>query len=260
MSRLCARSVSEIGAGASANLDWSKGQLGRDPLLAFRCMLRVGFGRSKAEECRASGERRAALNELSALHVIYRSHMVEKRENRMKVNSLAGKRAPESILANILATRFAANIRRLATSTSQPRKGDPMFKSIATSESRSPRPLILAAPTMIVPRAFERTFRRPLFQQAVPVRAAVARERHPEIRKAIAALERAKTDLKRANHDFGGHRAEAPKLATGRSHSRSRYSTIASSGTLTGRPSQGGCPLPASVLKIRPKRMPRAPV
>ncbi len=34
-------------------------------------------------------------------------------------------------------------------------------------------------------------------------------ERHPEIRKAIHALERAKEDLQRANHDFGGHRAMA---------------------------------------------------
>ena len=48
-------------------------------------------------------------------------------------------------------------------------------------------------------------------QAATPLKkgAAVRRERHPEIRRAIAALERAKTDLQRANHDFGGHRAEA---------------------------------------------------
>src|ERR1700693_4997576 len=48
-------------------------------------------------------------------------------------------------------------------------------------------------------------------QAAAPIKkaAGVRRERHPEIRKAIAALERAKTDLQRANHDFGGHRAEA---------------------------------------------------
>ena len=58
---------------------------------------------------------------------------------------------------------------------------------------------------------------RPLFagaavvapQQATAARKREAPERHPEIRKAIAALERAKTDLKRASHDFGGHRAEA---------------------------------------------------
>jgi multidrug resistance efflux pump len=48
-------------------------------------------------------------------------------------------------------------------------------------------------------------------QAAAPIKKAggARRERHPEIRKAIAALERAKTDLQRANHDFGGHRAEA---------------------------------------------------
>ncbi len=48
-------------------------------------------------------------------------------------------------------------------------------------------------------------------QAAAPIKKAAAarRERHPEIRKAIAALERAKTDLQRANHDFGGHRAAA---------------------------------------------------
>lgn len=47
-------------------------------------------------------------------------------------------------------------------------------------------------------------------QAATPIKkVGVRRERHPEIRKAIAALERAKTDLQRANHDFGGHRAEA---------------------------------------------------
>jgi hypothetical protein len=49
-------------------------------------------------------------------------------------------------------------------------------------------------------------------QQATPAQTAAARgrrERHPEIRNAIAALQRAKTDLQRANHDFGGHRADA---------------------------------------------------
>src|SRR3974390_3449986 len=34
-------------------------------------------------------------------------------------------------------------------------------------------------------------------------------ERHPAIHRAIVALEAAKTDLKRAEHDFGGHRAAA---------------------------------------------------
>jgi type II secretory pathway pseudopilin PulG len=35
------------------------------------------------------------------------------------------------------------------------------------------------------------------------------KERHPAIRAAIAALEKAKYDLEHAAHDFGGHRAEA---------------------------------------------------
>ncbi len=38
---------------------------------------------------------------------------------------------------------------------------------------------------------------------------AVYREAHPEIRKAIAQLERAKRDLMSASHDFGGHRSDA---------------------------------------------------
>ena len=38
---------------------------------------------------------------------------------------------------------------------------------------------------------------------------AEAQERHPEIRRAIAALERAKDYMQHAAHDFGGHRAEA---------------------------------------------------
>ena len=49
-------------------------------------------------------------------------------------------------------------------------------------------------------------------QQATPAQTGAARARrepHPEIRKAIEALERAKTDMKRASHDFGGHRVAA---------------------------------------------------
>jgi hypothetical protein len=40
-------------------------------------------------------------------------------------------------------------------------------------------------------------------------RAKGERERHPEIRAALRALERAKKHLQDASHDFGGHRAEA---------------------------------------------------
>lgn len=39
--------------------------------------------------------------------------------------------------------------------------------------------------------------------------AARRREPHPEIRKAIDALERAKKDMQNASHDFGGHRVNA---------------------------------------------------
>src|SRR5690242_16995073 len=35
------------------------------------------------------------------------------------------------------------------------------------------------------------------------------RERHPELRRALAALERAQTDLQRSARDFHGHRAKA---------------------------------------------------
>jgi hypothetical protein len=35
------------------------------------------------------------------------------------------------------------------------------------------------------------------------------RGHHPAIRAAIAALERAKTDMQAAAHDFGGHRVDA---------------------------------------------------
>ena len=38
-----------------------------------------------------------------------------------------------------------------------------------------------------------------------------ATERHPKIRHAIVALEAAKTELKTAAHDFGGHREAALK-------------------------------------------------
>lgn len=84
-----------------------------------------------------------------------------------------------------------------------------MYKSIAALGKPLAAAAILVVPTMIAPRAFAANAQAAALQQAVPVKKAVRRERHPEIRNAIAALERAKTDLKRANHDFGGHRAEA---------------------------------------------------
>jgi len=42
-----------------------------------------------------------------------------------------------------------------------------------------------------------------------PVPAPAAPEHHPAIRAAIEALEKAKYELQHADHDFGGHRAEA---------------------------------------------------
>ena len=42
-----------------------------------------------------------------------------------------------------------------------------------------------------------------------PSTAPAAKERHPAIRAAIRALERAKEELKSADHDFGGHREQA---------------------------------------------------
>jgi hypothetical protein len=49
---------------------------------------------------------------------------------------------------------------------------------------------------------------RPLPSQTTAA-ARERREAHPEIRKAITALERAKSDMQHANHDFGGHRVNA---------------------------------------------------
>lgn len=42
-----------------------------------------------------------------------------------------------------------------------------------------------------------------------PTEAHRGNERHPKIHQAIAALEAAKVDLQRADHDFGGHRKAA---------------------------------------------------
>ena len=37
-------------------------------------------------------------------------------------------------------------------------------------------------------------------------------EKHPELARALKALERAKMDLQKADRDFGGHRAKAQQL------------------------------------------------
>jgi hypothetical protein len=82
------------------------------------------------------------------------------------------------------------------------------MKSIAKLGKSLMAAAVLAAPTLIVQPAFASNI-AVVPQQATPLRKVAGRERHPEIRKAIDALERAKTDLKRASHDFGGHRVEA---------------------------------------------------
>lgn len=46
-------------------------------------------------------------------------------------------------------------------------------------------------------------------QTATPARKGEPRERHPEIRRAITSLEQARYALQHADHDFGGHRADA---------------------------------------------------
>ena len=42
-----------------------------------------------------------------------------------------------------------------------------------------------------------------------PIVAVQKRERHPEIRRAMKNLEQAKTNLQKADRDFGGHRTKA---------------------------------------------------
>jgi hypothetical protein len=44
---------------------------------------------------------------------------------------------------------------------------------------------------------------------ATPPKTSTRPERHPRIRSAIRELEAAKTELQKAPHDFGGHRADA---------------------------------------------------
>lgn len=91
-----------------------------------------------------------------------------------------------------------------------------MRKSIATIGMS----LVAAAASISIPAfATSSAFASPVAvsqgavvpQQAVPAHTAARgrREPHPEIRKAIAALERAKKDMQRASHDFGGHRDDA---------------------------------------------------
>ena len=59
--------------------------------------------------------------------------------------------------------------------------------------------------SVVLPAAFAQETTPP----AATPPAASHTERHPAIRHAIRALESAKKDLQAANHDFGGHRADA---------------------------------------------------
>jgi hypothetical protein len=63
-----------------------------------------------------------------------------------------------------------------------------------------------AAPTPAIQGV---TISRPVPSQQTTAAARERREPHPEIRKAITALERAKSDMQHASHDFGGHRVNA---------------------------------------------------
>jgi hypothetical protein len=73
----------------------------------------------------------------------------------------------------------------------------------------------ISIPALATSSAFASTTPAPQVtatQQTTPAQTAASRARrepHPEIRKAIAALERAKTDMQHASHDFGGHRVAA---------------------------------------------------
>jgi hypothetical protein len=67
----------------------------------------------------------------------------------------------------------------------------------------APNPSTAVGPTLAVAPVLVVAAR----QQATPIRR--TRERHPELRSAINSLERAKYALQHANHDFGGHRADA---------------------------------------------------
>ena len=90
-----------------------------------------------------------------------------------------------------------------------------MRKSIATIGMS----LVAAAASISIPAfATSSAFASPISQgavvpqRAIPAQTAAARARrepHPEIRKAITALERAKSDMQHASHDFGGHRVNA---------------------------------------------------
>ena len=68
--------------------------------------------------------------------------------------------------------------------------------------------LALGAATIASPALRQPQVVQPERQQAAATRKE-PREPHPEIRRAITALEKAKYDMQHAAHDFGGHRVAA---------------------------------------------------
>lgn len=87
-----------------------------------------------------------------------------------------------------------------------------MRKSLTIGMSLAAAAASITIPALATSSAFASPAPSPaaVIQQATPAQtAARRREPHPEIRKAIDALERAKTDMKNASHDFGGHRVNA---------------------------------------------------
>lgn len=81
-----------------------------------------------------------------------------------------------------------------------------MFRSVATLLASSTVAIALCATTA---RAEDVTLPvRPVVMTVTPNYAFRA-ERHPEIRRAIDDLQRAKFAMQHASHDFGGHRVDA---------------------------------------------------
>ena len=81
-----------------------------------------------------------------------------------------------------------------------------MFRSVATLLASSTVALALCAATAHAEGVALPV--RPIVMTITP-NYAVRAERHPEIRRAIDDLERAKFAMQHAAHDFGGHRVDA---------------------------------------------------
>lgn len=79
---------------------------------------------------------------------------------------------------------------------------------------RKPAAALLVAPLVLGIYGIAQAQQSPATTTPAPVKVKRGqhRERHPEIRRAMAALQRAKTDLSKADRDFGGHRAKAAEL------------------------------------------------